>query len=76
MSFQFNWVFTPQDFYELLFSKNNCLKILFFTPLRFLKLLIYKYPIILVNNLNNNLSYGRNTEIQVTLNTLYKYFSQ
>ena len=31
ISFQFNWVFTPLDFYELLFSKNNCLKI-FFLP--------------------------------------------
>ena len=41
ISFQFNWVFTPLDFYELLFSKINCLKI-FFNPLRFLKLLIYK----------------------------------
>ena len=62
ISFQFNWVFTPLDFYKLLFSKNNCLKI-FFYPLRFLKLLIYKYLITLVNNLNDNLTYGRNTQV-------------
>ena len=29
LSIQFNWVFTPLEFYELLFSKNNCLKIFF-----------------------------------------------
>ena len=51
------------------FSKKQLLKI-FFTPHRFLKLLInkfeLKYLIILVNNLNNNLSFcnGR-TDIQI-----------
>ena len=56
-------------------SKNNCLKY-FFTSLRFSKLLFYKYLIILVNNLNSNLSYGRNTQIDVNLSALCKYFSQ
>ena len=35
ISFQFNWVFTPLDFCELLFSKNNCLNIFFLPHLDF-----------------------------------------
>ena len=63
ISFQFNWVFTPLDFYELLFSKNNCLKIFFLPLLDFWNCLFIS---ILVNHLNNNLSYVRSTQIEVT----------
>ena len=40
ISFQFNWVFTPLDFHELLFFQKQLLKNIIY-PLRFLKLLIY-----------------------------------
>ena len=38
--------------------------------------LVYKYLIILVNDLKNILSFGRNTHIEVTLSILCKHFSQ
>ena len=56
------------------FFPKQLLKNIFLPHLDFLKLFIYKYLIILVNNLNNNLSYGSKTHIQVTLSTLCKYF--
>ena len=30
ISFQFNWIFTPLDFYQLLFFKDNLLRNIFY----------------------------------------------
>ena len=49
-------IYPTRFLWIIAFFQKQLLKNIF-TPLRFLKLLIYKYLIILVNNSNNNLSY-------------------
>ena len=69
----------PTRFLRIAFFQKQLLKNIFLPHLDFeiaYLEVVLKYLIILVNNLNNNLSYGRYTKIEVTLSTSCKYFSQ